>query len=119
MLPGEDLGIVVLANGPTDCSRPPAAAARPLAACTGTYANGYYGPLTVTASGGELTMRLGPKPTRFRLTHYDGDTYSFRTVGENAVGLSGVTFQGDRNGKATRVAVEAFDENGLGVFTRR
>jgi hypothetical protein len=64
-------------------------------------------------------MRLGPKPTRFRLTHYDGDTYSFRTVGENAVGLSGVTFQGDRNGKATRVAVEAFDENGLGVFTRR
>jgi hypothetical protein len=40
MLPGEDLGIVVLANGPTDCSRPPAAAARPLAACTGTYANG-------------------------------------------------------------------------------
>ncbi|MFI7295978.1 serine hydrolase [Streptomyces sp. NPDC050121] len=164
MLPGEDLGIVVLTNGaptglpdaiaqtffdtaehgkatadwldligkiyaqeaaagrsPTDYSRPPAdaAAARPLAACTGTYANGYYGPLTVTASGGELTMRLGPKPTTFRLTHYDGDTYSFRTVGENAVGLSGVTFQGDRNGKATRVTVEAFDENGLGVFTRR
>ncbi|MGY4741672.1 hypothetical protein [Streptomyces sp. ATMOS53] len=41
MPPGEDLGIVVLTNGPTYWSRPPAAAAaRPLAACTGTYANG-------------------------------------------------------------------------------
>ncbi|MFI5797969.1 DUF3471 domain-containing protein [Streptomyces sp. NPDC051677] len=108
-------------RSPTDYSKPPAdaAEARPLAAYTGVYANGYYGALTVTASGGELTMRLGPKPTTFRLTHYDGDTYSFRTVGENAVGLSGVTFHGDRDGKATRVTVEAFDKNGLGVFTRR
>ncbi|MEU3611976.1 serine hydrolase [Streptomyces sp. NPDC006872] len=163
MLPGEELGIVVLTNGkpvgladsiaqnffdtaehgkpttdwldligkiyaqqeeaersPTDYSEPPAdaAAARPDAAYTGRYANGYYGPLTVSVSGGELTMRLGPKPTTFRLTHYDGDIFSFATVGENAVGLSGVTFRGDRDGKATRVTVEAFDENGLGTFTR-
>ncbi|MGW6921086.1 serine hydrolase [Streptomyces sp. NPDC054950] len=105
---------------PTDYATPPAdaAAARPDAAYTGTYANSFYGPLTVSASGGELTMRLGPKPTTFRLTHYDGDTFSFRTVGENAVGLSGVTFHGDRDGKATRVTVEAFDETGLGTFTR-
>ena len=41
-------------------------------------------------------MRLGPKPRVFRLTHYDGDTFSYETAGENAVGLSGVTFQGDR-----------------------
>ncbi|MFD9389247.1 serine hydrolase [Streptomyces sp. NPDC060000] len=163
MLPGEDLGIVVLTNGkplglpdaiaqsffdtaehgkptadwldligkvyaqeeaagrsPTDYTDPPAnaAAARPDATYTGTYANSYYGPLTVSASGGELTMRLGPKPTTFRLTHYAGDTFSFRTVGENAVGLSGVTFKGNRDGRATRVTVEAFDENGLGTFTR-
>lgn len=107
-------------HSPTDCSKPPAdaAAARPDATYTGTYANGYYGPLTVSASGGELSMRLGPKPTTFRPTHYDGDTFGLRTVGENAVGLSGVTFHGDRDGKAARVTVEAFDENGLGTFTR-
>ncbi|OQR60358.1 serine hydrolase [Streptomyces maremycinicus] len=108
------------AVSPTDYADPPAdaAAARPDSAYTGTYANDFYGPLTVSASGGELTMRLGPRPTTFRLTHYDGDTFSFRTVGENAVGLSGVTFHGDRDGKATQVTVEAFDETGLGTFTR-
>lgn len=163
MLPGEQLGIVVLTNGepvgladsialdffdtaqhgkptadwldliakvyeqeeqqarsPTDYTKPPedAAAARSNAAYTGTYRNDYYGPLTVTAASGELTMQLGPRPMRFRLTHYDGDTFSFQTVGENASGPSGFTFRGDSNGKATRVTIEAFDENGLGTFRR-
>lgn len=163
MLPGEQLGIVVLTNGepigladaiaadfidtaqhgmpttdwlaligkvyaqtdaaersPTDYTEPPGDAADPRAdsAYTGTYRNSYYGPLTVTESDGELTMALGPKPTRFRLTHYDGDTFFFETVGENATGPSGVTFRGDGNGKATQVTIEAFDKNGLGTFRR-
>lgn len=64
-------------------------------------------------------MRLGPKPMTFRLTHFDGDTFSFETVGENATGLSGVTFNTDSDGaKAGKVTIEAFDENGLGTFTR-
>lgn len=46
-------------------------------------------------------MRLGPKPAPFRLTHYAGDTCCFETVGENATGPSGVTFEGDENGRAT------------------
>lgn len=62
-------------------------------------------------------MSLGPKPMRFRLTHYDGDTFSFETVGENATGLSGVTFKG--GGQAAKVTVEAWDQDGLGTFTRR
>ncbi|WP_052269802.1 MULTISPECIES: serine hydrolase [Streptomyces] len=164
MLPGEQLGIVVLTNGepvgladsialdffdlaqhgrstadwralvnqayqhqqqearsPTDYTSPPAhpTAARADDAYTGTYANDYYGPLTVTASHGTLSMRLGPKPTVFRLTHYDGDTFSFQTTGENASGLSGVTFHHVRNGRADRVTVEAFDRNGLGTFARQ
>ncbi|MDL5205638.1 serine hydrolase [Streptomyces sp. ALI-76-A] len=163
MLPGEQLGIVVLTNGeavgladsialnfldtaqhgkptadwldlagkvyeqekqaarsPTDYGKPPkdAAAARADTAYTGTYANDYYGPLTVTAADDTLTLRLGPKPTTFRLTHYDGDTFSFETVGENASGPSGITFRDVEDGRATRVTVEAFDENGLGTFTR-
>jgi len=106
-------------RSPTDYTEPPqnAAAARPEDAYTGTYANDFYGPLTVTADQGGLTMSLGPKPMRFRLTHYDGDTFSFETVGENATGLSGVTFKG--GGPAAKVTVEAWDLDGLGTFTRR
>ncbi|UUU35128.1 serine hydrolase [Streptomyces sp. CA-210063] len=107
-------------RSPTDYGKPPedASDARADATYTGTYTNAYYGPLTVTKTGGDLTMRLGPKPMTFRLTHYAGDTYFFETVGENASGPSGVTFKGDANGKATEVTIEAFDETGLGTFRR-
>ncbi|WP_405905267.1 serine hydrolase [Streptomyces sp. NBC_00828] len=114
---GEEAG-----RSPTDYTKPPgdAADAQPDDTYTGTYDNDFYGPLTVTAAkNGELTMRLGPKPMTFRLTHFDGDTFSFETVGENATGLSGVTFNTDSDGaKAGKVTIEAFDENGLGTFTR-
>ncbi|MFM9552991.1 MULTISPECIES: serine hydrolase [Streptomyces] len=163
MLPGEQLGIVVLTNGapvgladavaldffdtaqhgkptedwlelaagiyeheedelrsPTDYSEPPddASDARADSTYTGTYANPYYGPLTVTETGGDLTLRLGPRPMTFRLTHYDGDTFFYETVGENATGPSGVTFKGDENGRATSVTIEALNANGLGTFRR-
>ncbi|WP_200302775.1 serine hydrolase [Streptomyces adelaidensis] len=107
-------------HSPTDYTKPPedASDARPDPTYTGTYGNAYYGPLTVTETGGELTLRLGPKPMTFALTHYDGDTFYFETVGENASGPSGVTFKGEEGGKATTVTIEAFDENGLGTFRR-
>ena len=64
-------------------------------------------------------MLLGPRPTAFPLHHYTGDVFSYRTQGENAVGLSGVTFA--RHGKASagKVTVENLDHTGLGTFTRR
>ncbi|MFF9284988.1 serine hydrolase [Streptomyces griseosporeus] len=104
-----------------DYSKPPAspAPAKADSAYTGTYANGYYGPMTVSAQGGELTMQLGPKKQRFALRHYDGNTFSYRTTGENAVGLSGVTFTVDSGGRATKVRVENLDTTGLGTFTRK
>jgi hypothetical protein len=72
----------------------------------------------VTAGQDGLTLQLGPKPRRFRLSHYDGDTFSFATVGENAVGPTGVTFTvGDRD-TASKVRVEYLDQNGLSTFTR-
>ncbi|MGW3373712.1 DUF3471 domain-containing protein [Streptomyces hydrogenans] len=49
-------------------------------ASTGTYANDPYGPMTVSAQGGELTMRLGPDGQRFTLSHYDGDPFFQRTT---------------------------------------
>ncbi|MFD7323142.1 serine hydrolase [Streptomyces sp. NPDC059875] len=160
MLPGEQLGIVVLTNGApagvadavaldffdiaqtgepsrdwiplvdalyeqeadegrskTDYAHPPSDAtpAKDADAYVGTYSSDYYGALKVTAGeGGQLTLALGPKPETYRLTHYDGDTFSFETRGENAVGRTGVTFSAD--GKTVRV--EYLDGTGLGTFTR-
>lgn len=103
-----------------DYSKPPAspAPAKANSAYTGTYANEYYGPMTVSAQGDELTMQLGPKKQRFALRHYDGDTFSYRTTGELAVGLSGVTFTVESGGRAGKVRVENLDTTGLGTFTR-
>ncbi|WP_328740346.1 serine hydrolase [Streptomyces erythrochromogenes] len=100
----------------TDYAHPPAGAkpARDSAAYTGTYDNPYYGRATVTADDdGALTLALGPKPMRFPLTHYDGDTFSFVTTGENAVGRTGVTFADGT------LRVEYLDADHLGTFTRQ
>ncbi|WP_449348678.1 serine hydrolase [Streptomyces shaanxiensis] len=104
----------------TDYSKPPAspAPAKANSAYTGTYANDYYGPLTVSAQGDELSLQVGPKKQRFVLTHYDGDTFSYRTTGEMAVGLTGVTFTVGSGGRADKVRVENLDTSGLGTFTR-
>jgi CubicO group peptidase (beta-lactamase class C family) len=92
--------------------------AMPAASYVGTYANGYYGPLTVSMDNGALVMRLGPKNLRFELRHYNGNTFSYQTVGENAVGRSGVTFIVGPGGSPTAVTVENLDHTGLGTFTR-
>ncbi|MGW7438593.1 serine hydrolase [Streptomyces sp. NPDC054849] len=104
------------ARSPTDYARPPAGAkpAQDSAAYTGTYDNPYYGKATVTAADdGALTLSLGPKPLRFPLAHYDGDTFSFETTGENAVGRTGVTFADGT------LRVEYLDADHLGTFTQR
>ncbi|MFD0532205.1 DUF3471 domain-containing protein [Kitasatospora arboriphila] len=84
----------------------------------GTYTNGYFGPMTVTSRDGRLVMSLGPDNLQFPLQHYDGDVFSFQTRGENAVGLSGVTFTVGPDGRATSAVVEQFNHDGLGTFTR-
>ncbi|MFD1212633.1 serine hydrolase, partial [Arthrobacter sp. GCM10027362] len=165
LLPGEQLGIVVLTNGrpqgipeaigaeffdtaqhgtPTvdwlaftaevfrqmdeadkpevDYSKRPAhpRPARANSAYTGGYANPYYGPLAVAEDNGALAMRLGPedKPTTFGLTHFDGDTFSFETIGENANGLAGAIFEVGNGGRASGVRLDYYDQTGLGTFTR-
>ncbi|MGZ9929990.1 serine hydrolase [Streptomyces sp. NC-S4] len=100
----------------TDYAHPPAGArpARDSAAYTGTYDNPYYGRATVTADDkGALTLALGPQPQRFPLTHYDGDTFSFVTAGENAVGRTGAVFADGT------LRVEYLDADHLGTFTRQ
>lgn len=63
-------------------------------------------------------MVTGPQKQTFSLTHYDRDTFTYETVGENAVGITGVTFTIAPDGKALSVDVENFNIHGQGVFTR-
>ncbi|WP_308159514.1 DUF3471 domain-containing protein [Arthrobacter sp. ISL-65] len=96
------------------------APARTNSAYTGTYANSYYGPLVVLEQGGKLAMRMGPpgSPTTLPLTHFDGDTFSFESIGENANGLAGALFAETVRGSSPRVTLDFYDRTGLGTFTR-
>ncbi|MGW1772304.1 serine hydrolase [Streptomyces sp. NPDC002104] len=103
-------------RSPTDYAHPPtgAAPAGEDSAYTGTYRNPYYGKATVAATGtGGLTLSLGPEPMVFPLTHYDGDTFSYETAGENAVGRTGVFFSPADH----TVRIEYLDADHLGTFT--
>ena len=97
------------------------APARAADAYAGVYDNGYYGPLTVTADDGGLSMTMGPEaaPTTLALTHVDGDRFVFETIGENAYGLSNARFEAGRDGTAARLTLDFYDTSGLGTFTRR
>lgn len=91
---------------------------RPARVYAGTYGNKYYGTARITARGARLTMTLGPKSMRFALRHWDGNTFSYRPRGENAVGISAVSFRFGRDGRPAAMNVEYLDANRLGTFTR-
>lgn len=93
--------------------------ARPLGRYVGVYANDYFGPARIVRRGGRLFMILGPKGQTYRLRHWSGDTFSWRPRGENATGISAVTFRGGGRGEAASLEVEYLDGDGLGTFTRR
>jgi hypothetical protein len=102
---------------------PPANPAPPAAdsGYVGTYQNPYYGPVTVTAAAGTLTMSMGPPaaPVSFTLDHFDGNTFTYDTIGENgAGGKSAAVFTLGPNGTATSVNLPFYDPTGLGTFTK-
>ena len=94
--------------------------ARTNTAYTGTYDNTYYGPLVVLEQGGKLAMRMGPPgaPTTFPLTHFDGDTFSFESIGENRNGPAGALFARNVDSSSPAVTLDFYDTTGLGTFTR-
>jgi CubicO group peptidase (beta-lactamase class C family) len=94
-----------------------AAPPRDLAAYVGDYANDYYGPARVAVEGGALVLELGPRPERFILAPYDGDTFWFQPIGENAGPPTDAAFAVDAAGGAS-LTVGWLDETGLGTFTR-
>lgn len=103
-----------------DYSKPPANAVAALSndAYVGTFANKFFGDVAIATKDGALVLALGPNKIERVLKHYDRDVFSYETFGENASGLSAVTFAVGADGKATSVEIEALDIHGQGLFTR-
>jgi CubicO group peptidase (beta-lactamase class C family) len=85
----------------------------------GSYENDYFGVVEIVQQGDGLAMVIGPEPKTFPLTHYDGDTFTWETIGENAIGLSSVTFTLDQDRKAAGMFVGQLETHGDGRFARR
>ena len=104
-----------------DWSKGPASprAPAPASGYIGTYANQYFGPARVRASpAGGLVLELGPGLQAYPLTPFDGDSFTFVTTGENAVGKTGVTFEIGPDRRAARLTIDYLDVQADGVFTR-
>jgi CubicO group peptidase (beta-lactamase class C family) len=103
-----------------DYSKPPASPAPALknGAYVGRYTNDYFGEISIIEKDGGLAIVEGPKNKTFPMRHYDRDTFTYETEGENAVGRSGVIFTIGPDGKAIQVVVENLDVRGEGTFKR-
>lgn len=83
----------------------------------GVYRNPYYGTAQVKFDHNTLTLVLGPKDLSFPLIHWNKNTFAYYPTGENALGISAVTFLVHRS-KATKMIIEHLDKNRLGTFIR-
>ncbi len=85
----------------------------PLVSYVGQYANGFWGPARVTERDGGLQLALGSK-LEVPLKHWDGDSFTFSFVTENAPPgtISKAAFDGDW------LTLEYYDQAGKGTFTR-
>jgi CubicO group peptidase (beta-lactamase class C family) len=103
-----------------DYSKPPASPAPSLknSAYVGKYTDDYFGDISIIEKDGGLAIVQGPKKKTFPMKHYDRDTFTYETEGENAVGRSGVTFTVSPDAKATQVVVENLNVRGEGIFKR-
>src|SRR5438046_4773439 len=103
-----------------DYSTPPASPGSALknSAYLGKYTSDYFGEISVLEKDGGLAIVEGPSNKTFPLHHYDRDTFTYETAGENAVGRSGITFTIGPDGRATRVVVENLNVRGEGAFKR-
>jgi CubicO group peptidase (beta-lactamase class C family) len=101
-------------------SKPPALLAPALknSAYVGNYTNDFFGDISIIEKDGGLAIVQGPKNKTFPMKHYDRDTFTYETEGENAVGRSGITFTIDPDGKAAQVVVENLNVRGEGTFKR-
>ncbi len=52
------------------------------------------------------------------MRHFDRDVFTYQPVGENAYGLSALTFRVAADQKAAALTIENLDSNGQGTFHR-
>ena len=104
-----------------DYSKTPASVSAPLknGAYLGTYANDFFGDVSIVEKDGQLSIIEGPLNMSFPLKHFDRDTFTYLPAGENSPGLSGVTFSVDAKGVASQVLIENLNEIGQGTFIRK
>ena len=104
----------------TDYSTPPVPSSPPLPfeAYTGTYHNDYFGDIEIATENGGLVIKMGPDQTTFPMQHWDRDVFHYQPVGENAGGLSGVTFTIGTSQKAAGIVVENLNVDGNRTFAR-
>jgi CubicO group peptidase (beta-lactamase class C family) len=105
----------------TDYSKPPASPSAALNSDTyiGSYANDFFGDIEIVIKDGGLAIVEGPNKMTFALKHYDRDTFTYETTGENAVGTTGVHFTIGADGKAKTMLVENLNVDKQGTFTRK
>ena len=103
-----------------DYSKPPASPAPALKnnAYVGRYTNDFFSDIVIVEKDRGLAIVQGPKNKTFPMKHYDRDTFTYETEGENAVGRSGITFTVGSDGKAVQVVVENLNVRGEGIFHR-
>jgi CubicO group peptidase (beta-lactamase class C family) len=104
-----------------DYSKPPSPGTPAMKnqAYIGTYGdNTLVGDIQIIERGGKLALVIGPQKMTLPLAHYDRDTFTYETVGENAAGLAGVTFTMDADGNAMSVVIENLNVQGQGSFNR-
>ena len=103
-----------------DYSKTPASPSPPSknSAYLGRYTNDFFGDISIIEKDNGLAIVQGPKKMTFAMKHYDRDTFTYETAGENAVGKSGITFTIGPDGKATQVGVENLNVHGEGTFKR-
>ena len=104
-----------------DWTTAPASATRALAngTYTGMYENAFYGEVEIAARGDTLVLRIGPEPREFALTHFDRDTFTWQPTGENAYGLSGLTFAMGDEGMASSFHDQYLASDGPGELRRK
>jgi CubicO group peptidase (beta-lactamase class C family)/pimeloyl-ACP methyl ester carboxylesterase len=104
-----------------DYSKPPTAPGPALksSAYVGKYTNDFFGEISVIEKDGGLAIVEGPTGKTFPMKHYQRDTFTYQTAGENAVGVSGITFTIGPDGTATEVVVENLNVRGEGTFKRK
>jgi CubicO group peptidase (beta-lactamase class C family) len=86
-----------------------------LSAYVGTYRNAYYGTIDIFEQNNALWLRLPAQGALYTLSHWDGDTFTYRFEAEQGIGTRAVAF----NLSGTpQVTIDNLTLEGDGTFKR-